>query len=147
MQNIADERIEQVEQWLRSLEKSKGKILGKVLYDAIKEFTEKSYYYDFSNIKENEFYSQLKPRIRYRLVTGLFCNFISNFFFMFNDDDFEAGCEFTNEFLINLKPNLFLSDNLIVDYGENFDKLYMIQESVVSLRLRVDKKHINEKIK
>jgi hypothetical protein len=45
---------------------------------------------------------------------------------MFNDDDFEAGCEFTSEFLINLKPNLFLPDNLIVDYGENLDRIYMI---------------------
>lgn len=33
-----------------------------------------------------------------------------------------------------------MPDNVIVDYGETFEDLYLIQESCVSLSLKADKK-------
>lgn len=66
-------------------------------------------------------------------------NFISNFFYMFNDRDFEAGVEFTCEFVTSLRPQIFLPDNVIVDYGDTFEDLFLIQESCVSLSLKADK--------
>ena len=59
--------------------------------DAVKEFTEKSYYYDYSGIENDEFFKCLKPRMRHRLINGLFSEFITNFFYLFNDSDYEAG--------------------------------------------------------
>ena len=112
---IIDERIEDIEQWLRKLEKARPKNFSKNLYDSIKEYTEKSYKYDFNQINEAEFFDQLKPRIRHRLVNQLFRNFISNFFYLFNDAEFEAGCEFTSNFLSNIRSKLYLPDNIIVD--------------------------------
>lgn len=47
LQDIIDERIEDIELWLRKLEKARPKNFSKNLYDSIKEYTEKSYYYDF----------------------------------------------------------------------------------------------------
>lgn len=47
LQEIIDERIEDIELWLRKLEKARPKNFSKNLYDSIKEYTEKSYYYDF----------------------------------------------------------------------------------------------------
>ena len=84
----------------------------------------------------------MKPRLRHRLINGLFGNFITNFFYFFNDTEFEAGCEFTSEFLSNISPRLYLPDNIIVNYGESFNEMFMIQESCVSLSLRADKEHM-----
>jgi hypothetical protein len=48
LQMIVDERMEDIEGWLRKLEKKRNKNFSKQLYDAIKDYTEKSYYYDYS---------------------------------------------------------------------------------------------------
>ena len=114
LQEIIDERIENIELWLRKLEKARPKNFSKNLYDSIKDYTYQSYYLDFKEINEVEFFDQLKPRIRHRLVNQLFRNFISNFFYMFNDAEFEAGCEFTSNFLSNIYSRLYLPENVIV---------------------------------
>lgn len=114
LQEIIDERVENIELWLRKLEKARPKNFSKNLYDSIKEYTQKSYILDFKQINEAEFFDQLKPRIRHRLINQLFRNFISNFFYMFNDAEFEAGCEFTSNFLSNVYSRLYLPENLIV---------------------------------
>lgn len=85
LQDIIDERMENVEMWLRKLEKSRSKNFSKQLYDCIKDYTEKSYKYDFWEITREEFYMQLKPRVRHRLNSALFGNFVTNFFYLFND--------------------------------------------------------------
>jgi hypothetical protein len=50
MQDIIDEKCEDVEVWLRKLDKSRNKNFGIVLYNGIKSYAEKSYMNDFSNI-------------------------------------------------------------------------------------------------
>ena len=47
LQDVVDARIEDVELWLRKLEKTRSKNFSKQLYDCIKLYTEKAYYYDF----------------------------------------------------------------------------------------------------
>lgn len=78
------------------------------------------------------------------MVNGLFGNFLTNFFYFFNDTEFEGGCEFTSDFLSNINSRLYLPGNEIVGYGEELTELVMIQESVVSLHLRIDKIHMYE---
>lgn len=56
LQMIVDERMEDIEGWLRKLEKRRNKNFSKQLYDAIKDYTEKSYYYDYKQIQESEFF-------------------------------------------------------------------------------------------
>jgi len=126
LQDIIDERTEDVESWLRKLEKSRSKNFSKQLYDSIKEYTEKAYYFDYYQIQNNDFFNQLKPRVRHRLINSLFGNFITNFFYMFNDADFEGGCEFTSDFLSNIYSRLYLPENEIVGYGEAFEEMVMI---------------------
>ena len=46
-QTILDERIEDVECWLRKLEKNRSKNFSKILYDSIRSYTKNAYYYDF----------------------------------------------------------------------------------------------------
>ena len=67
----------------------------------------------------------------------MFRNFISNFFYLFNDAEFEAGCEFTSNFLSNIYSRLYLPENTIINQGERFKELIMIQEGVVSLQLKL----------
>ena len=46
---------------------------------------------------------------------------------MFNDVDFEAGVEFTSDFCSNIYSRLYLPDSEIVEPGENFTELKLIQ--------------------
>jgi hypothetical protein len=70
-----------------------GKHLPKSTYDSIKNYVEASFLLDFSQISYTfDFFNQLKPKIRYKLVNELFGNFKQNFIYMFEDDEqFEAG--------------------------------------------------------
>jgi len=72
LSHIVDKRNEEVEQWLRQLEKSRSKNFTKQLYDSIKVYCEQSFYYDYNRIQKdengNEFFYLLKPRIRQRLI-------------------------------------------------------------------------------
>jgi hypothetical protein len=43
IQEIIDGRTEEIEGWLRKIEKGRTKNFSKLLYDAIREYTEKSY--------------------------------------------------------------------------------------------------------
>lgn len=45
---------------------------------------------------------------------------------MFKDQKFEAGEEFTSDFLSNIYSKLYLPENIIVDKGERFNELLMI---------------------
>jgi len=63
---------------------------------------------------------------------------------MFNDSEFEAGCEFTSNFLCNIYSKLYLPDNEIVAYGDTFEEMVMIQSGIVYLNLRLSNDPINE---
>jgi hypothetical protein len=93
LQDIIDEKIEDLDIWLRRLDKSRiNKHLPKGLYDNIKEYVEASFLLDNNLIQTYEFYDQLKPKVRYKLIDELFGNFKRNFHYMFQaDDDFIAG--------------------------------------------------------
>lgn len=67
----------------------------------------------------------------------MFQNFVTKFFYLFNDAEFEAGCEFTSYFISNIYSRLYLPENMIIDQGESFSEFIMIQEGVVSLQLRL----------
>ena len=69
IQEITDARTEEIENWLRKLEKGRTKNFSKILFDAIREFTEKSFFYDYSGIRKHDFFDQLKPRVRHKLIT------------------------------------------------------------------------------
>ena len=51
LQDILDERIEDLDIWLRRLDKSRTKLLPKYLYDSIKDFVEKSFHFDYNLIR------------------------------------------------------------------------------------------------
>ena len=65
----------------------------------------------------------------------LFSPFITNFYYMFKDPCFEAGCEFKNDFLSSIYSRLFLPNNVVVHDGENFSELIMIQQGVVDVSI------------
>ncbi len=79
----------------------------------------------------------MKPRLRHRLVNSLFSNFIKDFFYLFNDNDFEGGCEFKVDILTNIYSKLYLPGNEIVGVGEPFSEMLMIQDGVVSVSLQL----------
>lgn len=133
LSDIIDKRIENVEAWLRMVEKSRSKNFTKQMYDSIKVYTEQSYKFDFNLINQEEFFGYLKPRIRHRLVQILFSPFTVNFSYMFKDDFFESGAEFKNDFLTNIYSRLYLPRNDIINIGDSFSELFMIQQGCVNL--------------
>lgn len=121
-----DEKIEELEIWLRKLDTSRGNgnNLPKTLYDSIKNYVEASFLLDFSQIQTTyQFFDQLKPKIRHKLVVELFGTFRSNFGYMFEDDEFEAGAEFTSDFLSSLNCRIFIPGSELVQKGERMADL------------------------
>jgi len=61
---------------------------------------------------------------------------------MFDDDDFgfEAGKEFICDFMSNLYSRIYLptddENDAVIQYGETFPELYMIQEGIVLVSLK-----------
>ena len=131
-----------MENWLRLLEKTRGKNFGKPIYDAIKIYASQTYYFDYYLMKTdehgNEFFGILKPRLRHRLIALLFNPFCSKFYYMFYDDYFEAGIEFKNDFISSIYSRLYLPTDEIVGSGSNFCELMMIQEGLVNLYSNIE---------
>jgi hypothetical protein len=71
----------------------------------------------------------LKPRVRHKLISGLFNGFISNFFYMFNDNEFVAGQEFVSDFITNLTSRVYLPDNEIIMYGDPRERSFSLPQS------------------
>ena len=138
LQDIIDERTEDLDIWLRRLDKSRTKILPKHLYDSIKDFVEKSFYFDYNLIRNQEFYDQLKPKLRHKLIKELFKKFQNDFDYMFEDDEFgfEAGNEFICDFISQMYSRIYLPGNEIIEYGDSFPELFMIQDGIVKLSLK-----------
>lgn len=65
----------------------------------------------------------------------LFSPFITNFYYMFKDPVFEAGCEFKTDFLSNIYSRLFLPRNVFINDGENFSELMMIQQGCIDVSI------------
>ena len=57
LQDIIDNRMEEVESWLKNMEKARTKNLGIVIYNSIKRFTELSFMNDFANIQESDYFA------------------------------------------------------------------------------------------
>jgi hypothetical protein len=128
LQDIIDDRNEDLDIWLRKLDKSRKSVLQKELYENIKDFIEKSFYFDFNQIRAEEFLEQLKPKIKHELVITLFQPLLSNFDYMFSDREFgfEAGKEFICDFITNLYSRTTFAGDVVISYGEIPNELYMI---------------------
>ena len=72
--------MEDLDIWLRKLDKSRNsKQLPQGLYESIREYVEASFLLDFNLILSYEFFEQLKPKLRYKLINELFGDFKSSF--------------------------------------------------------------------
>jgi hypothetical protein len=47
---MIDERMEDLDIWLRRLDKSRTKMIPKHIYEGIKDFAEKSFFFDYNLI-------------------------------------------------------------------------------------------------
>ena len=102
----------------------------------IKQYVEASFRLDFNLINAYEFFVQLKPKLRHKLVNECFGEFRDSFHHMFNDDDFVAGNEFMAEFLSSLYCRIYIPKSEIIKYGETFPELYLIHRGIVVLSLK-----------
>lgn len=68
--DIIDDKIEEVDNWLLRLVSTRNdKTLPRPLYEKIKEFISSSLRRDFDMLIEDyDFFDQLKPSLRYRVV-------------------------------------------------------------------------------
>ncbi len=89
--DIIDDKIEEVDQWLLKLDNTRNeKSLPRALYEKIKDFIASSLKQDFDMLIEGyDFFDQMKPSLRYRIVQEVFHDFIQRFDYIFhaNKDD------------------------------------------------------------
>ena len=80
----------------------------------------------------------MKPKIRHKLINELFKKFKKDFEYMFEDDEFgfEAGNEFICDFISHMYSRIYLPGNEIIEYGDSFPELFMIQDGIVKLSLK-----------
>ena len=98
---------------------------------------EKSFLLDYNLIQKTyEFYGQLKPKLKYKLIDELFGNFKNNFNYMFGDEEFEAGQEFVSDFLSHLYCRIYIPKTEIIKKGETFPELYLIHRGYVKVHYR-----------
>lgn len=96
------------------------------------------YKYQLRNvITNNEYFTHLKPRQINNLVVSLFSKHYLNFrdFFYNKHPKFESSDGFISRFLVHLECQIFLPGMNIVDRGEEFDALYLIEEGIVAVTL------------
>ena len=74
--------------------------------------------------------------MKYKLINELFGTFKANFFYMFEDDEFEAGQEFISDFLSNLYCRIYIPGSYIIRPGETFPELSLIYKGIVILSLK-----------
>jgi hypothetical protein len=72
--DIIDDKLEGVDKWLLQLDNSrKQKSLSRPLYDKIKQYIELGLVNDYSMLLADvDFFNQLKPSLRFKLVNELF---------------------------------------------------------------------------
>jgi len=79
--DIIESKLEKVDVWLVKLDNSRmSKSLPKILYDKIKLYIKESLTFDHKKLIEGyEFFDQLKPSVRYKLIRELFKDFFTDF--------------------------------------------------------------------
>jgi len=109
-----------------------------VLYDKIKIYIKESLTYDHKKLVEGfEFLEQLKPSLRFKLITQLFNkSFINEFKHIFVYENMTCGKEFISYFTSQLYCRVFIANQTIIKRGEHFSELYMIFAGTVTLSLR-----------
>lgn len=146
--DIVETKLENVDVWLVKLDNSRmSKQLPRVLYDKIKIYIKESLTYDHKKLVEGfEFLEQLKPSLRFKLITQLFKkSFIDEFKHIFVYENMTCGKEFISYFTSQLYCRVFIANQTIIKRGEHFSELYMIFQGTVTLSLR--QKDTNEYFK
>jgi hypothetical protein len=99
--DIIDQKLESVDVWLVKLDNSRmSKQIPRVLYDKIKIYIKESLTYDHKKLVEGfEFLEQLKPNLRFRLISQLFKKpFLDEFKHIFLYENMTCGKEFISYF-------------------------------------------------
>ena len=103
---MLSEKIEDLDWWIHNLDKRRSDAsIPAPLYYSIRQFVKISFYRDFNMIIENfNFYSQLKPGLKYEITNCLFGDFAKRFTKLFLDTDYgwKADKGFKADFLSNL---------------------------------------------
>ena len=87
------------------------KSLPRALYEKIKDFIASSLRMDFDMLVEGyDFFDQVKPSLRYRIVSEVFSEFIERFEYLFISplDDFRGAKEFQSYFITNLYCRIYV---------------------------------------
>lgn len=115
-----------------------------MLYEKIKIYIKESLTHDHKKLVEGfEFLEQLKPNLRFKLITQLFNKpFLNDFKHIFEYESMQAGKEFISYFTAQLYCRVFIANQTIVKKGEHFTELYLIFQGSVTLSLA--KKDLNE---
>lgn len=99
-----------------------------MLYDKIKIYIKESLTHDHKKLVEGfEFLEQLKPSLRFKLITQLFKKpFLDEFKHIFVYENMQCGKEYISYFTSQLYCRVFIANQTIIKRGEHFSELYLI---------------------
>jgi hypothetical protein len=89
-------------------------------------------------IEGYDFFDQLKPTLRYRIVDEVFSEFKDkfNYFFIESDSGFKASKEFVSYFICNLYCRIYVPNQIIIRKYDRFAEMYLIETGYVMMSLK-----------
>jgi hypothetical protein len=138
--DIIDDKLKEVDLWLLKLDNTRqDKFMPRPIYEKIKDFISSSLRHDYDMLIEGyDFFDQLKPSLRYRIIEDVFEEFKDRFNYCFVDADngFKASKEFISYFICNLYCRIYIPNQIIVKRLDKFPEMYLIETGHVVVSLR-----------
>lgn len=111
--------------------------MDSTIYDSTIDFIKKSYLYGVvqSLRYDNEFYSQMSPSLKTKLVFVLLRQYYQKFFYFFNDVEHQnfADKVFIRKVLGQLDCQIFIEGTTIMEAGKPFNHLYFNYKGFVTM--------------
>jgi hypothetical protein len=135
--DVIDNKVQDITMYLQRIDKVKNDSLDDVIYDETVDYVKISYLYGVVQTLhgDHQFYNNLPPELKKKLVFTLLSNFYQKLFFFFNDNINHnyADLIFIRKILSRLDCVLYLNNSKIVASGKQFLSIYFIWKGSVTI--------------
>ena len=145
---IVDKKKDQIQVFLNKINEANPEIeLPPEIFVDCLRYLDMLYSYEVKYIFDSqEFYDQLMPKVKTKLVFECLKNYYIKFHSFFHDPilKFQAPDKFINDCLIAIEPKVFVAGQTIISRKELMDYIYFIEKGKVVITDQFDTKTIIE---
>lgn len=135
--DVIDNKVQDITMYLQRIDKVKNDSLDDVIYDETVEYVKISYLYGVVQTLhgDHQFYVNLTPELKKKLVFTLLSNYYQKLFFFFNDNINHnyADLIFIRKILSRLDCVLYLNNSKIVASSKQFHSIFFIWKGSVTI--------------